>query len=113
MKTPETPIVETQDILTFITLHLEYIQRHFRVVKIGVFGSFARHEQNDNSDIDIVIELRDNTQNIYELKQELREFIGKRFHRKVDIAREKYLKTSFKKRILTETIYVGEGHPES
>ncbi|MDY0092403.1 MAG: nucleotidyltransferase domain-containing protein [Candidatus Vecturithrix sp.] len=78
-----------------------------------LFGSFARYEQQEDSDIDILIELQDKTPNIYELKNELREFIGNRFQRQVDIAREKYLKPSFRQRILKETIYVGERQTES
>lgn len=50
----------------------------------------------------------DNTPNIFELKHELKKFIGNRFQRKVDIAREKYLKQTCKERILKEAFYVGE-----
>ena len=113
MNTTQVHRVNTEDIMTFLSRNLDYVQRHFHLVKIGLFGSFARQEQRQDSDIDILIELQENTPNIYELKQELKEFIGSRFQRKVDIAREKYLKKTFKERILKEVIYVGEGHPES
>ncbi len=45
-------------------LILEYLNRHkseykekFGVEKIGLFGSYARDEANENSDIDLVIEM--------------------------------------------------------
>jgi len=104
--------VKTEDILHFLACNLNYVQRHFHIVKIALFGSFARYEQQDDSDIDILIELQDKTPHIYELKNELREFIGNRFQRQVDIAREKYLKPSFRQRILKEAIYVGERQTE-
>ena len=109
MTTSEPHSVKTKGILNFLAQHLEHVQRHFHIVKIGLFGAFARQEQRQDSDIDIFIELQENTPNIYELKQELKEFIGSRFQRKVDIAREKYLKKTFKERILKEAMYVGEG----
>ena len=83
------------------------IQFHerFHIKKIGLFGSFARDEQDENSDIDLIIELEEGTENIYELKQELRELLQKKFNRHVEIAREKYLKAYVKDTILNEAIY--------
>ncbi|MBE9592159.1 MAG: nucleotidyltransferase domain-containing protein, partial [Proteobacteria bacterium] len=72
----------------------------------GLFGSFVHNEQKEDSDIDIIIELEDNTHGIYELKEELRVFFGEQFQRDVDIAREKYLKSYVKAQINNEAVYV-------
>lgn len=42
------------------------------MVKIGVFGSIAREDQTEDSDIDIIVEFKENTKDLYELKQNLK-----------------------------------------
>jgi len=99
-------MIGKEDILNFIRQNQNYLKEHFYIKKIGLFGSFVHNEQTEDSDIDIVIELEENTPAIYELKEELRELIGKQFHRDVDIAREKYLKSYVKAQIINEAVYV-------
>ena len=99
-------MIRKEDILNFIRQNQNYLKEHFYIKKIGLFGSFVHNEQTEDSDIDIIIELEDNTPAIYELKEELRELIGKQFHRDVDIAREKYLKSYVKSQIINEAVYV-------
>ena len=95
-----------EDILAFIRQNRDYLKEHFFVKRIGLFGSFVHNEQTEESDIDIIIELEDNTQGIHELKEELRAFFGEQFQRDVDIAREKYLKSYVKAQINNEAVYV-------
>ncbi|MCX7726311.1 MAG: nucleotidyltransferase domain-containing protein, partial [Chitinispirillaceae bacterium] len=79
----------------------------FHIVKIGLFGSFARDEQTEFSDIDLIIEI-DSSNNIdlYYVKNSLREFFTSHFKRKVDLVREKYLPSYARDAILRETIFV-------
>ncbi len=98
-------MIGKEDILTFIQQNQNYLKDHFYIKKIGLFGSFVHNEQTEDSDIDIIIELEDNTPGIYELKEELREFFGEQFQRDVDIAREKYLKSYVKAQINNEAVY--------
>jgi len=95
-----------EDIFTFLKNNKNYLHDRFHVKRIGVFGSFARGNYNDNSDIDIIVELDENTINIHEIKNELRDYLKENLERDVDIAREKYLKSRIKEEILEETIYV-------
>lgn len=74
-------------------------------MKIGIFGSFARNEQNAESDIDILIELENNVSNIYDLKWSLRELLKNQFQREVDICNTKHLKPYAKEIILKDAIY--------
>ncbi len=87
-----TIMVEKDEILQFLRAHLKYLKEHFHVTKVGLFGSFARGDQDSNSDIDLLIELEPNTPNIYELKNEMRRCFNDQFHRPVDLAREKIFK---------------------
>jgi hypothetical protein len=71
-----------------------------------VFGSVARNEPMDDSDIDLIIEFEDNMDDLFELKQKLKSEIINEFNVSVDICREKYIKPVFRKQILSEAKYV-------
>jgi len=45
------------DIKKIIQLHKEEIRKEYGVKEIGIFGSYIKGEQNDNSDVDILVEL--------------------------------------------------------
>ena len=94
------------DLIEFLKANKGYLCNKFHLSKIGVFGSFARKEQTANSDIDLIVELEENTQNIYELKIELRNYFKEHLGRDIDIAREKYLKPRVKAEILRDVEYV-------
>ena len=95
-----------QDILKFLGDNKEYLQKHFHLTKIGVFGSFARDEQKEDSDIDLLIERAPDAKNIFDSDWELQELLKKQFNRDVDICTEKYIKPVFKKYILKDVIYI-------
>jgi len=95
-----------ETILKYLKKHKNELYKKYGIIKIGLFGSYARNEANDNSDIDLLIELEKDTKNIYEKKQELKKILEDKFHTKVDIAREKYLKKFAKNEILKDICYV-------
>lgn len=95
-----------QIILSYLKEHKEEFEDRFNVIKIGLFGSYSREEPTPNSDIDILIELKNKTENIYEKKKLLKEILEKEFKTKVDIAREKYLKPFARDEILKDINYV-------
>jgi uncharacterized protein len=94
-----------ETILEFIRANKKMLKEQYSVEKIALFGSFARNEQTSESDIDLLITLKNNTPNIYETKQGLREFFGTHFHCNVDIATEKYLKPYIREEVLREAQY--------
>jgi predicted nucleotidyltransferase len=98
--------MKTKDqILTFLAQNRKLFRDKFHIVRIGLFGSYAREEQRPNSDIDILVEFEENTQDLYELKIQLKEFFQIQLGNDVDICREKYIKPRFKNSILKETVY--------
>jgi hypothetical protein len=84
----------------------EELQDKFDVQKLGVFGSYATGDADENSDLDLIIEFIEKKDNIYQTKKELKELLEKKFGLKIDLAREKYLKPYFKEDILKQVIYV-------
>lgn len=43
-------------ILTLLKKQLPYLKENFKVKSIGIFGSYAREEQTETSDIDMLVE---------------------------------------------------------
>lgn len=94
-----------KQILFFLKQNKNLFRDKFHIIRIGIFGSYARGDQNINSDIDLLVEFEEDTNDLYELKQQLKDFFLENLHIKADICREKYIKPRIKKSILKETVY--------
>lgn len=76
----------------------------YRIKRIGVFGSYARRENNAKSDLDIVVEFS-RTPDIFQFI-DLEKALGALLGKKVDLVTKKALKPLIKQQILKETIYL-------
>lgn len=84
------------------TLKPELCDR-YQVTKIGVFGSVARNEATEESDIDIVVEMEPNILKRIGLKQELE----KLFNKEIDVIRYRNSMNPYlKSQIDREAVYV-------
>ena len=95
-----------KEILDFLKQNQKLLLETYHISRIGLFGSFAREEQKDSSDVDLLIDIEEGTKNIHDLKLSLKKYLSHAFGRNVDLAREKYLKPYAKKHILKDTLYV-------
>ena len=77
--------------------------KQYSISKIGIFGSMARNEAHDNSDIDIVVHMQPDMLKRARLKAKLEKMFG----REVDIIRYRESMNPFlKARINQDAIYV-------
>ena len=75
----------------------------YGITQIGFFGSVARGDQTEDSDIDVIVEAPALGLNAVSLWQELEKTFGK----PVDLVRKsKYMQERFRNRIEKEAIYV-------
>ena len=66
------------DVIGILKEHEMEIKKRFNVRKIGVFGSYARGEENETSDVDLVVEFeRPSFDNFMELTFYLEELFGR------------------------------------
>ncbi len=79
------------------------LSEQFEVERIGYFGSFARGDQNADSDIDILVEFR---RPLGWAFFDLQELLEKELQRKVDLVSSKALKEQLRDEILRQTRYV-------
>ncbi len=78
------------------------ILKSYEVTKAGIFGSLARGEETDDSDIDILVEIKSNYSllKFIELKIKLEEVLGK----KIDLVEYDFVNPLIKENILKEEI---------
>lgn len=93
------------EIMMFLKSNKQVFEQQFHCSRIGLFGSFARNEQTEESDIDVIVEYEAQVENLYETEQELKQYISKRFDRKVDVCTEKWIKPIFKPVVMQDVIY--------
>jgi hypothetical protein len=75
----------------------------FYVKEIGLFGSYSDNDQNDDSDIDILVEFdRPIGWKFFTLEKYLEEI----FKKKVDLVTKKALKKQLKTRIINQTLFL-------
>jgi hypothetical protein len=96
--------VTKETIIDFLQKNREAFLNKYQISNIALFGSYARGENRQDSDVDIAIEtpLSDYFK-LYDFKEELEKY----FNRKVDIVRLRdRMNESLRKRIINEGIYV-------
>lgn len=99
-------MINSIDVINYLSLNKNRLKKEYNLTKIGVFGSIARNEQKETSDIDLIVEFENNTPSLFETKERLRAEIKKKFNVNVDICREKYIKQAFKEQIISEAKYL-------
>lgn len=93
-----------EEVLAVLKLFKERQQAEYGLISIGIFGSFARDEARDDSDVDVVFDT--NKPNLFRtasMKQDLEELLG----RSVDVLQLRGLTNPrLKARIEKEAVYV-------
>jgi predicted nucleotidyltransferase len=78
------------------------LREKFKVKEIGIFGSYVRGEESEESDVDILVEF---SEPIGWEFIDLMEFLERILGRKVDLVTVRALKPQFKDKILKEVVY--------
>jgi len=93
-----------EEILKILKEEFSYLREKYNVKSIGLFGSYARDEQKDRSDVDILVEF---SKPIGFFKfMELEEYLSKKLGVKVDLVTSDALKPMIKSQIMREVVYV-------
>ncbi|PIP05996.1 MAG: hypothetical protein COX52_08955 [Syntrophobacterales bacterium CG23_combo_of_CG06-09_8_20_14_all_48_27] len=99
-----TAVMTTEDVFARLRTFEESRQAEYGLSSLGVFGSFARGEAQEESDVDVVFETSEpNLFRTSRMKQELEELLARR----VDVVRlRERMNPRLKRRILQEARYV-------
>ena len=94
-----------QEIKDLLIPYKQVLADRYQITSIGVFGSFARGEQTESSDVDLLIDY-DHTL-MHDQFMELRALLGYLLSpMQVDLLSLKCLKPGIRSRVLADVIYV-------
>jgi len=96
---------ELEKSLEVLRAQKPYLKEAYGVKEIGIFGSFARGEQTDKSDIDVLVEFSENAKVGFVKFIGLEEFLSERLQRKIDLVTKDALKPIIKGKILHDAVY--------
>ncbi len=80
------------------------LKKEYGVTRIGIFGSYARGEEKENSDIDLLVEFSKPV-NLFEFSR-LRSFLIQQLEITVDLVTPGALKSMIKENILRSVVYI-------
>ncbi len=90
------------NILNYLKEHFQEFKDKYSVEHIGLFGSYARDEATENSDIDIFVTMKPTLSNYVGIKEDLENA----FKKEVDIVRMRAKMNPYlQKRIIKDGIY--------
>ncbi len=92
------------DAISTLKEHEKLIRQKFGVKRIGIFGSFARGEEREDSDLDVLVEFEEG-QKTFDNYMDLKFYLEDLFGREVDLVTEKALKRQLKDVIMKEVVY--------
>lgn len=94
-----------QDVLDQLSEHREEIQRRFGIKRLSIFGSIARDEFNEDSDLDVLIEFEEG-QATFANYMDLKFFLEDLFGTNVDLVTERALRSAFRPYVERDVIAV-------
>lgn len=97
--------MKTKDeIIAILRNFKEELGEKYGIEKLGIFGSVARGEQKEDSDIDICVQLQNPD---YFTRMEIKDSLEKRFSAKVDVVSlTAIMRSLFRSHIERDAIYI-------
>jgi len=95
---------ELNEIKEVLRKNKDVIAKEFKAEIVGIFGSYARGEQKEESDVDIIVRFKEGA-TLFDLVG-LADFIEERLGIKADVVSERAIRPELKERILKEVVAV-------
>ena len=96
-------IFNKEEILSILKNLKSEIKTKYRVKNLGLFGSYVKKEQQEASDIDILVDFEEDADLFHLIGLSL--FLEENFNVKVDVVSKSALKEELRDNILQEVIY--------
>lgn len=98
-----TSMKTLNEIKTIVKKYKPQLSEKYKIKKIGIFGSYVRNEQKDNSDVDILVEFNEPIGLEF---VDLAEFFENILGMKVDLVSKRGIKENKWRYIEKEVVYV-------
>ena len=92
------------EISAILEQHKSEFEKKYKLKEIGIFGSYAKGQQKETSDIDILVEFDDAPDLLTFL--ELESYVEKILDIKADMVRKKALRPELRDDILRDVVYL-------
>lgn len=92
-----------EDIITFFKNNKHEFEK-YGVRKIGLFGSYAKNQEDEDSDIDVLVEFKEGNKT-FDNYMDLKFYLEDRFNKQVDLVINENIKEDLKKEILGSARY--------
>lgn len=92
------------EVRRIISEHKSELLEKFNIVSVGVFGSYVRGEHHKDSDIDLLVELKEDISLLRLVSAE--NFLSDLLRRKVDLVPKDDVRPELRERILREVVYI-------
>ncbi len=92
-----------KDIIRLLRVEKEFLKDEFGVLNIGLFGSYVKGTQQVDSDIDLIVELKEPR---FDWLSGLQIFLEQKFDKKIELVRKSdNVNRCFTQRIESDVIY--------
>ena len=79
------------EIIEYLAGKKDFFLENYHITNLGFFGSYARNEQNEKSDLDLIVDFLPDTKDLYGIEFTLKKEIRKDLKLKVDVCHRKYI----------------------
>lgn len=93
-----------EEIKKLIGQYKQELKEKFKVKEIGIFGSTIRGEQRQTSDIDLLVDFKDEA-DLFDLMG-LGLFLEEKLNQRVDVVPKRAIREEIKDRVLKEVVYL-------
>ncbi len=104
LKPEEVKPKTLEEIKAILILYKPFLIERFKILELGLFGSYVRGEQTKDSDVDILVEFSQ-VPTLFDLV-EVEYLISDKLGLPVDLIDKKSLKAALRQQILNETVYL-------
>lgn len=94
------------EIKSILSQYKPVLQKQYKVSELGIFGSYVRGEQNEGSDVDVLVEFDTNFRFGLLTFCELESYLSEKIGLKVDLVMKDGLKPKIGQQILREVVYI-------
>jgi len=93
-----------EEIKKLLGQYKQELEEKFKVKEIGIFGSTIREEQRQTSDIDLLVDFKDEA-DLFDLMG-LGLFLEEKLNQRVDVVPKRAIREEIKDRVLKEVVYL-------
>lgn len=98
--------VNQEYILETLRANRERLRQEFGIERIGLYGSFARNEETETSDIDLVFDLEAGRSLSWSEKDRLYRILSRQLHKKLDLVNSRFMNPFIEYKMEKDVIYV-------